>query len=166
MAGNLLGAKKRAAAVAGCSLEVYEARLAAGEKRCWRCETWRHTSEFDADRSRGDGIAAECRPCRRVPENAASPRRQLRRRLQREREDAEIESILKLWNESFGDNRIDEPSANALRGYLQQLSVFDILELVERVAGKWESGQLASSGVVRYFFGALKGKARDAEEGG
>lgn len=64
MAGNACGALKRCAALTGLSVDEYAARRARGEKWCYACREWRSTSEFQIDRSRGDGLSALCGSCR------------------------------------------------------------------------------------------------------
>lgn len=65
--GSKLGTQKVAAAKAGLSLEAYQANLAAGLKRCRKCQTWKDAAaDFGADRSRGDGRDVICGDCRIV----------------------------------------------------------------------------------------------------
>lgn len=59
--GSRDGALKVAARRVGVTVEEYTAKVAAGQKWCTRCRAWRLRSEFVADRSRGDGLAASCR---------------------------------------------------------------------------------------------------------
>lgn len=58
--GSALGALKIAAARTGLSLEEYQARIANGEKWCTGCKGWHKVSEFGIDRSRYDGLTAQC----------------------------------------------------------------------------------------------------------
>jgi len=59
--GRRLGAIKTAAKKAGVSLDEYIAKVAAGLKYCWPCNSWHDKSVFNIDRSRGDGLAAICK---------------------------------------------------------------------------------------------------------
>lgn len=61
------GGHATAAARLGIDLCVYLARVASGEKYCWRCRCWRSVDAFGPDRSRFDGRAAVCMTCRRQP---------------------------------------------------------------------------------------------------
>lgn len=56
-----------AAKRAGVSLAEYRANVEAGLKFCWRCRAWKPVADFGVDRSRWDGRAARCTPCRRTP---------------------------------------------------------------------------------------------------
>jgi hypothetical protein len=60
MAGNSDGARLRAARQAGISLAEYDARRAAGQKRCMRCQDWHAVARFGLDRSRSDGLDVSC----------------------------------------------------------------------------------------------------------
>lgn len=57
---------KTAAAKIGVSPEEYLALRRAGLKHCGRCRSWRALLEFISDKSRYDGLASTCSPCRRV----------------------------------------------------------------------------------------------------
>lgn len=61
MAGSAAGALKRIAARAGLAAFEYAARIAAGEKYCWRCRDLHPRYDFAVDKSREDGLAAGCR---------------------------------------------------------------------------------------------------------
>lgn len=63
--GSSVGALRTAARRVGLTVEEYEARRAAGLKRCIACREWRSVECFEADASRGDGRTATCSPCRR-----------------------------------------------------------------------------------------------------
>lgn len=54
------GAIKCAAARIGVSLCEYRQRLGAGDKWCTRCKGWHPTAAFGLDRTRFDGLAAQC----------------------------------------------------------------------------------------------------------
>lgn len=64
------GAIKVSAQWAGCTVEEYKRRVAAGEKWCTLCATWHPRDEFGADKSRHDGKAASCRESRRADARA------------------------------------------------------------------------------------------------
>jgi len=64
--GSRLGVMKIAAGRLGLSLEEYRAKRKTGLKWCWKCRSWRPVSQFNVDRSRGDGLYAACVRCRRV----------------------------------------------------------------------------------------------------
>lgn len=59
--GSAIGAMKVAAVRAGLPLEEYQSRLNEGFKYCWACKEWHVHSDFQADLSRGDGLAAICK---------------------------------------------------------------------------------------------------------
>lgn len=63
MAQTREGAIKVAARRVGLSPDDYLAKIANGEKRCTRCKQWMQTSAFRQDRSRWDGLAANCKAC-------------------------------------------------------------------------------------------------------
>jgi hypothetical protein len=58
--GSKIGVMKIAAKRCGLSLEDYSARLLAGEKWCTRCKAWHTVNLFGADKSRSDGLTAQC----------------------------------------------------------------------------------------------------------
>jgi 5-methylcytosine-specific restriction endonuclease McrA len=58
------GARKIAARKAGVSVEEYAALRDAGRKWCYACKVWRPVIDYQADRSRSDGLACLCIPCR------------------------------------------------------------------------------------------------------
>ena len=64
--GSKIGVMKLAASRIGISFEAYVSKRDEGLKWCYRCKCWKSTDHFDFDRSRGDGFAAACIPCRRV----------------------------------------------------------------------------------------------------
>ena len=64
MAGSAAGAAKRIAARAGLTPEQYAARVADGEKYCWRCKALHPRAEFSIDVSRTDGLNPSCRDSR------------------------------------------------------------------------------------------------------
>lgn len=66
MSQNSARLAKTAAAKLGVSVAEYQALRSAGLKHCWRCRAWRLLVEFDADRSRYDGLTASCSRCRRA----------------------------------------------------------------------------------------------------
>ena len=61
--GSRTGSELTAARRVGVSLEEYQRRVAAGEKWCIGHKAWHPRSEFQVDRSRGDGLKARCRAC-------------------------------------------------------------------------------------------------------
>jgi len=63
MAQTREGAIKAAAQKAGLTVEEYKRRTLAGLKRCTKCRIWKPTFEFNADKSRWDGLVAKCRRC-------------------------------------------------------------------------------------------------------
>lgn len=63
--GSSLGAIKTAAARVGVSVAEYERRRDNGEKWCRVCRNWHRSSAFNADRSRGDGLAPLCTEAQR-----------------------------------------------------------------------------------------------------
>lgn len=67
MAQTRLGAAKIAAGRLRMSVADYLARVAGGEKHCWRCGSWKPLAAFGLDRSRGDGRAAKCSGCGKPP---------------------------------------------------------------------------------------------------
>lgn len=60
------GAMKSAAKQAGLSVVEYLERRNAGQKRCYRCLSWKPVTEFGIDQSRWDALAAKCTACHRV----------------------------------------------------------------------------------------------------
>lgn len=62
--GSAAGVEKTSAARIGVTLEEYRERVAAGGKWCGGCKAWHDRSEFAADRSRYDGLTANCREYR------------------------------------------------------------------------------------------------------
>lgn len=66
MAQTPEGALKIAAKKAGLDIVEYLARRASGLKRCTVCKQWRAVSEFSADASRYDGLAAKGYCCTRL----------------------------------------------------------------------------------------------------
>lgn len=73
MAQTPAGARKTAAKYAGCSLEEFERRIAAGENLCQRCRCWLPSRDFCSDRTRWNGLARRCRGCNARPANPNSP---------------------------------------------------------------------------------------------
>ena len=63
--GSKQGSLKAAAARIGLTPETYFERLAAGHKWCHVCCQFLDSDVFGVDKSRGDGLTAACRPCRR-----------------------------------------------------------------------------------------------------
>jgi 5-methylcytosine-specific restriction endonuclease McrA len=61
--GSKMGTLKVAASKLGLTLDEYLSRIESGMKWCTRCKSWKHVSEFRADRSRGDGRASTCSSC-------------------------------------------------------------------------------------------------------
>ena len=61
--GRKRGAHKSAALKADCTLEEWYARRAAGERRCYRCKTWKAVAGFSLDATRQGGRASICKPC-------------------------------------------------------------------------------------------------------
>ena len=72
-----LGAQKVNASALGLTLTEYQAKVAAGLKRCTQCKKWLPTTDFHRDRSRGDGLKSRCHDCanRRRPPVALRQRR-------------------------------------------------------------------------------------------
>ena len=64
--GSRKGVMKIAAKRIGISYEEYLDNLKNGLKWCFRCKLWKQRSQFNTDRSRGDGLTASCADCRRV----------------------------------------------------------------------------------------------------
>lgn len=64
--GSREGAERTAARKVGVSLDEYQERRAAGLKWCFRCRSWKLREQFAIDRSRTDGLTAQCFDCRRV----------------------------------------------------------------------------------------------------
>lgn len=61
--GSAAGVAKTAARRSGLTPEEYEARRAAGLKRCVACREWRSIERFGNDATRGDGRSATCLDC-------------------------------------------------------------------------------------------------------
>ncbi|MGC5534286.1 HNH endonuclease [Streptomyces sp. SR-10] len=57
---NIKRVRATAAARLGLSLDEYDAKIAAGQKWCTKCQTWRARHDFAKDRSRGDGLKSTC----------------------------------------------------------------------------------------------------------
>lgn len=66
------GAIKINANKLGISVEEYKKHQLNGEKWCYKCQMWRATSQFNVDRSRGDGLTSRCVICRRVKEHKST----------------------------------------------------------------------------------------------
>lgn len=66
MSQTKIGAMKSAAKYAGLTFEQFKSLVGAGQKRCTRCKTWKQTSDFGNDSTRGDGKDSSCFKCRRV----------------------------------------------------------------------------------------------------
>lgn len=64
--GSREGTIKVAAGRCGLSLKEYVARIADGLKRCTICAEWLPVENFYKDRSRSDGLAAQCKTCKKV----------------------------------------------------------------------------------------------------
>ncbi|NOR03661.1 HNH endonuclease [Mycolicibacterium fortuitum] len=78
--GSKAGAMKTAATRLGISVEDYAARTDAGQKWCRSCREWHAREDFNADRSRGDGLAAQCRASfRRTAPGPTKPERRVAR---------------------------------------------------------------------------------------
>lgn len=58
--GRSFGSLKTAAKRIGMSFELYTAMIKAGMKWCTKCKVAHLSTEFKADRSRGDGLSAKC----------------------------------------------------------------------------------------------------------
>lgn len=78
--GSKLGAFKVAAARVGLSLDEYIALREQGLKRCRVCNQWLPYSAYDADRSRGDGLACACKTCREAPSRKGPSKRDRRQK--------------------------------------------------------------------------------------
>lgn len=61
--GRTLGSYKSAAKKCGCSVEEWMSRRSAGERRCYRCKTWKRSKYFSIDSTRGSGRASICKRC-------------------------------------------------------------------------------------------------------
>jgi hypothetical protein len=70
MAQTVEGSKKIAAQKAGVTLDEYERLLSSGIKWCTGCRAWHATTEFGADVTRWDGLAAICGAARRAKAKA------------------------------------------------------------------------------------------------
>lgn len=66
MAQTLEGAIKCAAKKLGITVEEYKENKARDLKWCTKCKAWQHTSRFNKDKSRFDGLKADCVSCTRV----------------------------------------------------------------------------------------------------
>jgi hypothetical protein len=75
MAQTQTGAFKIAAKRAGVAFEDYMARIAAGEKWCFRCRSFKPLHDFTVDRSRGDGRCAQCVWCARRRADGMPPKK-------------------------------------------------------------------------------------------
>jgi len=64
MAQTPEGARRTAAKHAGISFAEYLDLESAGQKRCTACKTWHDLSAFALDRTRHDGLTAQCRESR------------------------------------------------------------------------------------------------------
>ncbi len=60
MPGNAQGAIKTAAVRTGHTVVAYMAKVAAGLKWCTACKVWHPLAAFKRDRTRGDGLDANC----------------------------------------------------------------------------------------------------------
>ena len=73
--GSAEGALRTASARVGIPVAEYQARVDAGEKWCIGCKDWHSRSNFQRDRTRGDGLKARCvaacRGQKRFPRGAA-----------------------------------------------------------------------------------------------
>ena len=63
--GSREGILKIAAMRSGIPICEYKKRIANGEKWCHGCRSWHPVSAFGKDSSRGDGLSAICRDCRK-----------------------------------------------------------------------------------------------------
>ena len=68
------------AAALGIPRDVYRAHVARGEKWCYRCKAWRHSTLFGARAALADGLDNECRACRNARARAAMRRLAARRK--------------------------------------------------------------------------------------
>lgn len=59
------GAIKAAAKRIGISVEAYKAKRASGQKRCWRCRSWKLVEAFGRNKRLADGLSAACLECNR-----------------------------------------------------------------------------------------------------
>lgn len=69
--GSATGVLKVAAKRIGISERRYRAELAAGKKWCGACRQWQLRQDFNADRSRGDGLTAICAEARSAPQRGS-----------------------------------------------------------------------------------------------
>lgn len=63
--GSRLGTLKISAARIGIHFYDYINKINAGLKYCWKCETWKLNELFGIDKTRHDGLNAQCQNCRR-----------------------------------------------------------------------------------------------------
>lgn len=63
MAQTHAGALKTAAKLAGVSLDEFNRLTESGLKKCTTCKQWVSRDSFSVDRSRVDGLKANCKPC-------------------------------------------------------------------------------------------------------
>lgn len=66
MAQTKEGAIKRAANKIGVTFEQYLDKQSQGLKWCFKCSSWQKLINFNTDKSRFDGLTAQCVSCRRV----------------------------------------------------------------------------------------------------
>lgn len=71
MSGNRHGVEKAWAKRLGLTLQEYQARQAAGLKRCRRCRFWKQVAAFCLDATRSSGRGSCCNECRRQPARQA-----------------------------------------------------------------------------------------------
>ncbi|WDL99756.1 hypothetical protein [Alicyclobacillus sp. ALC3] len=78
--GRRLGVLKTAAKRLGVPFEMYIEKLNQGLKYCWKCQQWMARGEFNADKSKSDGLKAVCRICaRKTGRESYVPRSRKRR---------------------------------------------------------------------------------------
>jgi hypothetical protein len=69
--GSLVGAQKSAAVKAGCTLDTWRERRAAGLRWCWECKTWKEQGLFAVDNSRGGQLSSRCKGCTNTASTAS-----------------------------------------------------------------------------------------------
>lgn len=86
----------------------------------------------------------------------------------------ELNEVWQAWIDAFGgylddegtyhSDRVSFPTDKAVLGYLEQLSIAEIVDAVNVAEWKKRKEGLYSAEVVRYFYGVLRGKARRSDE--
>lgn len=74
--GSKAGVMKVAAKRIGLSIEEYQENIDNGLKYCYACQSWNKKSKHGVDYSRGDGLTATCKPCRKKQAQKRPKRKQ------------------------------------------------------------------------------------------